>query len=253
MGSGLSGQRFLEINGKIRWSGAISLEDYLLTDGKTISLVDGTGRNSVSFEFDNNESASDYTIEWNATRQLGEGNLTIHGNYNGPADGTEYLVRIDGIGTDSGSPASFSWRELGYVENEDNGSGITINTDANYSLGHNLIINFDSNTSFAFGDAWRIKVEPKYTDNLDYNIGESVKFVPQTDVYRVEIETSGTYLERAARTKRNLIHAINMANSEGLTAMRAYDPQAETKLSGMLPFDMSADRTIVLAMMDLIQ
>ena len=46
--------------------------------------------------------------------------------------------------------------------------------------------------------------------------------------------------------KKNLINAINKANGEGLTAIRAYDPVAESRLSGMLPVGISADRAIVL-------
>ena len=167
--SGLSGQRFLEINGGIRWSGVLSMEDYLLVDGGTISLIDGTGRNSVSFEFDNNDSASGYTIQVEEIRKIGDGNLTLHGTYNGPAEGTEYLITIDSIANGANAYASFSWRELGYFENEDNGSEIII-ADRNYSLGHNLEIRFDSNTSFAFGDTWRVKVEPKYIGNPELQL-----------------------------------------------------------------------------------
>ena len=109
--SGLSGQgNFLEINGGIRWSGVLSMEDYLLVDGGTISLIDGTGRNSVSFEFDNNDSASGYTIQAEEIRKIGDGNLTLHGTYNGPAEGTEYLITIDSIANDANAYASLAER-----------------------------------------------------------------------------------------------------------------------------------------------
>ena len=134
---------------------------------------------------------------------------------------------------------------MGYFENEDNETGIQV-TDANYSLGYGLALTFDTNTSLEFGDTWRIKVDPKYIGNTAYSDDGSEKFVFESTICRAEIESDGTYQERTAITKRNLIHSINLANADGLTAMHAYDPVSDAELSGMLPFDMPADRAIIL-------
>ena len=89
---------------------------------------------------------------------------------------------------------------MGYFENEDNRPEIII-ADRNYSLGHNLEIRFDSNTSFAFGDTWRVKVEPKYIGNPEHTFGDSTKPISDSIIWRVEIETSGTYQQRASGSK----------------------------------------------------
>ena len=195
---------------------------------------------------DSNDSFSSYTIDSTPIRKLGDGNLSVHGNYVGPAQGMEILVSIDGVEKDTGSSFSFRWREMGYFENEDNETGIQIVTDANYSIGYGLALSFDTNTSLEFGDTWRIKVEPKYIGNLAYSDGGTEKFVFESTICRAEIESDGTYQERVAITKRNLIHSINLANADGLTALHAYDPVSDVQLSDMLPFGIPTDRAIVL-------
>ena len=217
---------YLEINGKIRWSGALVLSDGLLEDNKSVSISDGTGRGVVTFEFDSNESSSAYDLSIEPIKQsgLGDANVSIPGYYNGPAEGIEYLVVIDSNGTGPGSPDSFKWMEVGAIEA--NETAVSISTDLNYSLGYGIQLNFDSNLSYEYGDAWRIKVAPSN--------------------HRVKIETEGVYEDRIMVTKRNFIREINRANNEGSFALRAYDPLIDNDLSGNLPLEGSAFRSIVL-------
>ena len=184
-----------------------------------LSFHDGTNRGAVSFEMDANESASSYEIHSTTVRQLGEGNVTASGTYTGPAEGMEYWVIIDNNGT------TFKWMEVGAME--PNATAVAISTDINYTdLGYGIQVNFDSNNSYAFGDAWKIVVNPT------------------TDL--VEVETEGSFENRLARTKRNLITAINRANSEGLLALRADDPIVDNRLAGRLPVSMAVNRAVVL-------
>lgn len=214
-----NGKGYLEINGKTRWSGAFSITDDLMLDESTLTFHDGTNRGSVTFEMDANEPASSYEIHSTTVRQLGEGNVTASGTYSGPAEGFEYWVIIDS------NSSTFKWMEVGAME--PNATAVSINTDDNnYSLDYGVQIHFDSNDSYAFGDAWKIVVNP--TTNL------------------VEVETEGSFENRLARTKRNLISSINRANSEGLLAVHAEDPMAKSQLAGMLPVSMPVNRTVVL-------
>ena len=213
-----NGTGYLEINGKVRWSGAIEITDDLMLDESTLILNDGTNRGAVTFEMDANESASSYEIHANTIRQSGEGNVTASGTYTGPEEGIQYWVIIDNNGT------TFKWMEEGAMEPY--ATAVAISTNINYILDYGVQINFNSNNSYAFGDAWKIVVKPT------------------TDL--VEVETDGSFEDRLAHTKRNLITSINRANSEGLLALRAEDPMTNNRIAGMLPVTMPVNRAVVL-------
>jgi hypothetical protein len=221
----LAGTSFLEINGKIHWSGMVEVNSELMQDNTTLSLYDGTGRSPVIFELDSNQQASAYLQEVEPIRKIGTGDVTVtSSSYSGPAEGIEYLVFIDGNGSQVGSaPDSFSWMEAGAFDYNETAQPIS---GTAYSLGYGITIDFTSTTAFEYGDAWRIKVTP------------SRKYVA--------VGTDPSYEGRLADTKANLIRAINQANSRGDTALRAYDPAADTQLSGMLPLTTSSAEAIVL-------
>ena len=221
----LNGTSYLEINGKIRWSGMLELTTAMMQDNSTLTLYDGTGREPALFEFDANQSANSYDYEVVPVHKEGDGNLSISaGPYTGPAEGIDFLVFIDGNGSQSGGgPDTFSWMELGALDYNETAQAIT---GSSYSLGYGVEINFTSISSFEYGDAWHIKVTP-------------------TLLY-VQVESDGLFTQRLANTKRNLIRSINQANSMGETALRAYDPLTPGNLGGVLPLTTSAEEAIVL-------
>ncbi|MDA0343895.1 MAG: hypothetical protein O3B07_06865, partial [Verrucomicrobia bacterium] len=220
----VAGTSFLEINGKIRWSGMVEVNADMMQDS-TLSLYDGTGRSPVVFELDIHQKADSYDEEIFSLRKMGTGDLTASvSSYSGPAEGIEFLVFIDGNGSQAGGVAdSYSWMELGAFDYNATAEPITTSL---HSLGYGVNINFTNTTAFEYGDAWHIKVTP----SLHY----------------VEIESEGLYTDRLAGTKRNLIRAINQANSKGETALRAYDPLVSGNLGGVLPLTTSAEEAIIL-------
>jgi hypothetical protein len=222
----LAGTSFLEVNGKIRWSGMVEVNSALMQDNTTLSLYDGTGRTPVIFELDTNQVASAYTEEVEPIRKIGTGDVSVAiSSYSGPAEGVEYLVFIDGNGSQDGSATdSFSWKETGAFDYNETAQPISATA---YSLGYGVSINFTSNTAFEYGDAWHIKVAPT--------------------LYYVEVANTDTSNnEKLANTKRNLIRSINQANSRGETALRAYDPTVTGNLGGVLPRTTSSAEAIVL-------
>ena len=50
---------YLEVDGNIPWKGRLAFDGTdLPQDSATLEIADGTGRDSITFEFDNNEASS---------------------------------------------------------------------------------------------------------------------------------------------------------------------------------------------------
>ena len=194
---------YLEIDDRIPWRGRLGFNGKgYPEDGSTVTLVDGTGRNGITFEFDSNNSASSTTIE-DPVRimEIGGGELTSSGVYRG-LERREYIVEVDG----DGSPDTFRWSLDGGRSFND--QKISIIKDQEFSLSAGVKITFSASSSYSKGDKWKI---------LAYPVNEIV-----------EIDPRGTFEERIAQTKENLIEAINRIRNEGSLALYARDMENST-------------------------
>ena len=101
---------YLEVNGRIPWSGRVGFEGTALpADESNITINDGTGRGTITFEFDSDGSAKETSISAaESIVNTGTGNLTSWGTYLG-VDSREYVVEIDSNGT----PDTFRWSSNG--------------------------------------------------------------------------------------------------------------------------------------------
>ena len=210
---------YLEVNGRIPWSGRVGFEGTALpADESSISISDGTGRGSVTFEFDNNGSASQTTIDdAESIVKSGTGTLTAGGTYLG-VDYREYVVEIDG----NGAPDTFRWSSNGGASFND--SGIAIVADTNITLSAGVLVEFNSTDAYELGDRWRIKVKP---------VNEIV-----------EVGRYGTFADKLATTQSNLIKAINRARNEGKLSVYARE-MSEGAASGF-PMQNLGERQIEL-------
>ena len=120
---------YLEVNGRIPWGGRVGFEGTALpADESNITINDGTGRGTITFEFDSDGSAKETSISAaESIVNTGTGNLTSWGTYLG-VDSREYVVEIDSNGT----PDTFRWSSNGGASFND--SGIAIVADTNYTL-----------------------------------------------------------------------------------------------------------------------
>ena len=193
---------YLEVDGRIPWRGRLGFDGTgLPLDESNITISDGTGR-SITFEFDSNESASDTQIDGPITiSQVGPGlDLDASSYYRG-TEYREYLIEIDGKTPNT----TFRWSIDGGLSFNEEKVEVP-STPGIYSLSAGVIIDFDdfsSSSNFALGDRWKIKAYP----------------VNQM----VEVAKIGTFNDRLATTKRNLIEAINRARNEGKLAIYARD------------------------------
>ena len=189
---------YLEVNGRIPWSGRVGFEGTALpADESNITISDGTGRGTITFEFDSNGSAKQTTISAaESIVKSGTGTLTAGGTYLG-VDYREYVVEIDSNGT----PDTFRWSSNGGASFND--SGIAIVADTNITLSAGVQVEFNSTDAYEFGDRWRIKVGPS------------------NEI--VEVGRYGTFADQLATTQSNLIKAINRARNEGKLSLYARD------------------------------
>ena len=189
---------YLEVNGRIPWSGRVGFEGTALpADESNITINDGTGRGTITFEFDSDGSAKETSISAaESIVNTGTGNLTSWGTYLG-VDSREYVVEIDSNGT----PDTFRWSSNGGLSFND--SGIAIVADTNYTLSAGVLVEFNSTNAYELGDRWRIKVGPS------------------NEI--VEVGRYGTFADQLATTQSNLIKAINRARNEGKLSVYARD------------------------------
>ena len=201
---------YLEINGDVQWKGRLAFNGTNLpADESNVTITDGTGRQSVTFEFDSDGTASATTVgSAEAMSVSGTGTLTASGTYLG-TEAREYLVEIDS----DGSPDTFRWSVNGGAQFND--SQIPVKANQLISLSSGVKISFSSTTGGKLGDRWRIKVYPNNKI--------------------VEIHRIGTFSERLEGTKENLIRAINRARNEGKLSIFAEEMSTTANSGGGFP------------------
>ena len=212
---------YLEVDGQVHWNG-LSFESLSLPeDGSTFSIYDGTGREPVVFEFDQ-DGLAETTIENAVIRRFGVGNLELVDGGGYPYSETrEYLVEIDGEQSSPNGHDTFRWTRLG--GDEVNASGVEIIADIDYPLEDGVVIRFDSNTSYMFGDAWRITTR---ANNEIVDVGEY-----------------GSTKDRLLATKRSLVGAINRARTAGKLAIFAEDAWEEV-YDGSTPSNLQSELSV---------
>ena len=195
-------------------------ESNLTEDESTLVLNDGTGREAVTFEFDRDGYPSATTID-NPETMRGNGELTVpSGSYYDGSTYREYIVEIDG----DGSVDTFKWSADG--GKNFSLSNVEIPTSLVAELSAGLYVEFSDRVSYDYGDQWRIKVYP---------VNEIV-----------EVERFGSFMDRLAGTKANLIQAINLAYNQGKHSIRARDLEITGNSLGGLPEGASLDHAIEL-------
>ena len=219
--SGSISTAFLEVDGKIYWNARLAFDESNLTeDESTLVLNDGTGREAVTFEFDRDGYPSATTID-NPETMKGNGELTVpSGSYYDGSTYREYIVEIDGDGTVD----TFKWSADG--GKNFSLSNVEIPTSLVAELSAGLYVEFSDRVSYDYGDQWRIKVYP---------VNEIV-----------EVGRFGSFMDRLAGTKANLIQAINLAYNQGKHSIRARDLEITGNSLGGLPEGASLDHAIEL-------
>ena len=149
---------YLEIDGEIFWHGRLGFDGSdLPEDESNFTLSDGTGRDSVTFEFDTDQSPSFSLIEDPEPMVLANENVSLasSGTYLGTTS-REYLIEIDSDGT---TADTFRWSlDGGSTFNE---SAISIpDSPFSYDLSAGVSITFDNRTWYTTGDRWRIQAGP---------------------------------------------------------------------------------------------
>ncbi len=143
------------------WNAYLDLNDSLpIADGKTITLNDGTGKNSIVFEVDFNE-----VVFGSGVPQISQdGNnlkndLSIEGNYTRFND-TSFVIEIDGTaGTNGASTDTFRWSKDGgisYVSEK-----IALSAGFAEELDFGLRAKFASATGHRIGDRWSFTGRPE--------------------------------------------------------------------------------------------
>ena len=131
------------------WSGILDFNGSVPMDGQTLTIDDATGKNAVTFEFDDNNSLS---VDGNHSVTGAFGNklndLTISGSFTGLSI-SEYIIEIDGVG----SPNTFRWSKDGGITYTDEKVAIK---DFNQTIENGLSAHFTSKTGHALGDRWNI-------------------------------------------------------------------------------------------------
>ena len=131
------------------WSGILDFNGSVPMDGQTLTIDDATGKNAVTFEFDDNNSLSEdgnYSVTGAFGNKLND--LTISGSFTGLSI-SEYIIEIDGVG----SPNTFRWSKDGGITYTDEKVAIK---DLNQTIENGLSAHFTSITGHALGDRWNI-------------------------------------------------------------------------------------------------
>ena len=149
----------------------------------------------------------------------GVGSLLSGGSYTG-IDFREYIIEIDGDGAEE----TFKWSADG--GKNFNEVKVEIPAEQVYVLGAGVSIEFIDLGSFEIGDRWRIKAYP---------LNEIV-----------QVERFGSFADRIAGTKANLIHSINASYHAGKHSIRAKDFAITGNSAGGLPTNAFLDNAIEL-------
>ncbi|MDB3958773.1 Ig-like domain-containing protein [Opitutales bacterium] len=202
---------YLEVNGRIPWIGNIQFSgEHLPDDESNLTIKDGVG-GVVTFEFDTDFTTS--STQTDAVEKMyveGTDSLSAStSNYLG-TEYREYLIEIDGDGTGPNGNDTFRWSIDGGAHF--NNSAIEIDEDTRHSLSAGIEVQFDDNTSYSLGDRWRLKAYPTHEI--------------------VEVGRYGSFADRLATTRQNLVDAINRAYNEGKLAIRAKRSEVESTSSG---------------------
>ncbi len=202
---------YLEVNGRIPWIGNIQFSGEDLPDDESnVTIKDGVG-GVVTFEFDTDFTTS--STQTDAVEKMyveGTDSLSAStSNYLG-TDYREYIIEIDGDSTGPNGNDTFRWSIDGGAHF--NNSAIEIDEDTTHSLSAGIEVQFDDNASYSLGDRWRLKAYPTHEI--------------------VEVGRYGSFADRLATTRQNLVDAINRVNNQGKLAMRAKRSEVESTSSG---------------------
>ena len=167
------------------WSGILEFNGSNLPgDGDVLTIDDGSGRGSYTFEFNDDSTvvAGDTPILVPAYGNY-QNDLSLSGGFDYP-ETLNFVIEIDGV---SNGADTYRWSTDGgntFVEEK---QVIIQNTDQ--TLSHGLNIRFESNTGHHLGDRW--------------------SFVAQPQNQIVEISDTDFPAINGKRTKLRLFHAIH--------------------------------------------
>jgi len=200
----LEGVQFY-VNGVVQdaWSGILDFNATPPLDGQLLTIDDGTGKPTVTFEFDSNQSLSgtgSYSVTEGIFNQLND--LSVTGSYSGYLDVT-YSIVVDGVG----SPNTFKWSRDGGVTFVDEDISMTGSTQI---LENGLSVKFSALIGHELEDNWKIQAYPR-------NV-------------RVPLETAGDDLARTRITRDALNHAIENQVSLGLLSFFTSDEATDDQL-----------------------
>ena len=165
------GQNLLEA-----WSGKLDFNNTLPPEGSTLTFADGTLNDSVTFEFDYDQSVfgsgAPTAIPNPSNQQV---DLTVEGNFS-YYQSVNFLVEIDSLGNpDTLTSDTFRWSINGgvsYIQ-----EFIPIDSINAHDLMHDLSIRFGDATGHGLGDRWDFTAVPMHNivsifpvDSLNANI-----------------------------------------------------------------------------------
>jgi hypothetical protein len=201
---------YLEMDGLIPWMGRLAFDmTDLPEDNATLEITDGTGKDAVVFEFDNDNSPGVSPV-LNLVEMVASqaNNLSVSGTYFG-TETRSYFIEIDGNGTSNGND-TFRWSLDGGATFND--SEIEISAGNLQPLSSGVFISFTNATANEVGDRWRVEAEPKR--------------------HIVKIGSYGNFEDRLGTTRNNLIHTINQVANANKLAIRAGVGSSDTSGGG---------------------